>query len=193
MIVEETLDAETRLFIPPEISAGWIWSSTSGMMFRRASLDIIRPAHPERLRICADRYLANGSHMLGGTVRIERSLGCYRLHGGNEFSRNTLLGGRSSLGRPPRELVSAMNEALIACLCDRAQQLRATLPPTQVADYLIRRAGKAGAFALAASNPGARLIMSAVPPARRVSLRKKIKRWIKGWLRPRADRPEPRR
>ena len=83
------------------------------MMFRRTVLDTLRPAHPERIRICADSYLAKGAHTLGGTVRIERSLGCYRLHGENAFSRNTLYGSRTSLGQAPNDILIASKEELM--------------------------------------------------------------------------------
>lgn len=187
-VTEEVLASETRLFVPPWASSRWIWSATSGMMFRRAVLEILRPARPERLRICADHYLVIGAHMLGGTVRIERSLGCYRLHGANGFSHNKLLGRGTSLGRPHSDIVIAGKEEFVRSLCDNAELLRATLAPEYVASLLIKRLGSKGAFALAASNAGARLILSDMRPPRPKTLLRKIRRRLKRWLKPKRNK-----
>lgn len=187
ILTEEVLDEETRVFIAPGTRFNWIWSATSGMMFRRSVLDISRPARPELLRICADYYFATTAHMLGGTVRIERSLGCYRLHGENGFSRNPLFGSRATLGRPSREIMAAAREELIRCLCDNAKRLMATLPPNHVADVLVAIArSREAAEALAQTEPGAQLILSALPPKpppKRVKPLKRLKRQVKAWLR----------
>jgi glycosyltransferase involved in cell wall biosynthesis len=181
---EEALGDGTRVFVAPSSDPmGWIWGGTSAMMFRRTVLDTLRPAHPERLRICADNYLAKGAHMLGGTVRIERSLGCYRLHGENAFSRNTLYGSRTALGRPPNDILIASKEELIRCLCDNAEPLMATLSRHYLANALVVLAGREGAVALAEKNPRAKLILSALPPAPPVKPRKRLKRRVKAWLR----------
>jgi glycosyltransferase involved in cell wall biosynthesis len=70
----------------------WVWSPTSGMVFRRATIDAIRPGDVRNLRICADNYLARFSHVLGGTIWIGETLGYYRMHGNNNFSKNTVYG-----------------------------------------------------------------------------------------------------
>jgi hypothetical protein len=177
---EEILEGETRVFIAPGYS-GWIWSATSALMFRRTALNVLRPARPERIRMCADYYLAVGAHMLGGTVRIERSLGCYRLHGGNAFSRNLLLGGRTSLGTTLPETEAASHEEFIRCLCENAELLRASLQPGYVAGLLIELVGRERAIALAAINAGAKLILSGLParrPARVGWLRRRLAQWL---------------
>lgn len=187
VITEEAPNGEARIFVAPGIPPGWIWSSTSGMMFRRTVLNALRPARPERIRICADHYLARGSHMLGGTVRIERSLGCYRLHGGNAFSRNMLLGGQTSPGRPPIDIVIASKEEFIRCLCDRAEELQKALSPKYLVKLLIGLAGREGALALATTNPGANLILSSLPPARPDKRLKRLRRRLAGWLNLSSD------
>ncbi|WP_162916621.1 glycosyltransferase family 2 protein [Dongia deserti] len=192
-VTEEVLDTEARLFVAPGTSSRWIWSATSGIVFRRTVLEVLRPARPERLRICADRYLVVGAHMLGGTVRIERSLGCYRLHDGNGFSRNKLLGSRIALGRPSQDIVAASNDEFVRCLCDMAEVLRATLSPRYVAKLLIKHLGEEDAFALAASNAGARLILSNMRAPRPDTSLRKIKRRLKGWLRLKSDKAKSSR
>jgi glycosyltransferase involved in cell wall biosynthesis len=183
VFTEEVLGDGTRVFIAPSNAPiGWIWSATSAMMFRRTVLDTLRPAHPERIRFCADGYLAKGAHMLGGTVRIERSLGCYRLHGENAFSRNVLYGSRTSLGQTPNDILIAFQEELIRCLCDNAEPLMTTLPRQYLANVLVALAGREGAVALAATNPHAKLILSALPPARPVKPLKRLVRRFKAWL-----------
>jgi glycosyltransferase involved in cell wall biosynthesis len=189
-IREEMLDTETRVFVRRGFLSEWIWSATSALMFRRAVVEVLRPVHPERLRICADHYLARGAHMLGGTVRIERSLGCYRLHGSNGFARNRLFGDRTAFGRPPQDIVAAATEEFIQRLCSAAQELRATLPPGYVAKLLLGHAGQEGATALAESNAGARLILSAVPQRRSDTRLRSIKRRLMGWFRRGGDTTE---
>ena len=51
-------------------STGWIWSTTSAAMFRRAVLDLIMSPESRCLRISADRYVFNFSHSLGGSLLI---------------------------------------------------------------------------------------------------------------------------
>ena len=187
LVTEEVLDAETHFFIAPGLMPEWIWCATSAMMFRRTVLETLRPARPEQLRICADLYLARGAHMLGGTVRIERSLGCYRLHGKNGFARNSLLGARTAFGRPPREIAIASRGELVRCLCDKAEQLRGTLSRDYVANLLLELVGSEGAFALAASNAGARLLLEGVPQPRPERTRfQKARRRLRRWLWPKA-------
>jgi glycosyltransferase involved in cell wall biosynthesis len=184
VLTEEDAGEEIRVFVAPSNEPlGWIWSATSAMMFRRTVLDTLRPSRPERLRISADSYLAKGAHVLGGTVRIERSLGCYRLHGENAFSRNPLYGSRTSLGQTSDAILAASNVELIRCLCDNAAPLVATLPRQYLANLLVALAGRKGADALATINSSARLILSALPPEPRVKPRKSLKRRLKDWLR----------
>lgn len=181
---EEVLDDETRVFVRRTTSPGWIWSATSGMMFRRTVLTVIRPIRPDRIRICADYYLAKGSHVLGGTVRIERSLGYYRMHGSNGFARYMLLGGRSALGKLPREILLAADEELIARLCEMAEPLCHTLSRKYIANLLVQLAGHERAITLAEANAGARLIMSDLPLSRGQTFAAQVQRHLAGWLAP---------
>jgi glycosyltransferase involved in cell wall biosynthesis len=78
----------------------WIWSPTSGMVFRRATIDVIRPSDVRNLRICADNYLARFSHIIGGTIWTSETLGFYRMHGENNFSKHTVYGDGSLNSNP---------------------------------------------------------------------------------------------
>jgi glycosyltransferase involved in cell wall biosynthesis len=70
----------------------WVWSPTSGMVFRRTTVEAIRPLRTEGLRTCADNYLARFSHVVGGTIWMNETLGCYRVHGANIFAKRAIFG-----------------------------------------------------------------------------------------------------
>jgi glycosyltransferase involved in cell wall biosynthesis len=70
----------------------WVWSPTSGMIFRRAAVEAVRPLRSEGLRTCADHYLARFSHVIGGTILMNETLGCYRVHGANAFAKRAVFG-----------------------------------------------------------------------------------------------------
>lgn len=87
----------------------WVWATTSSMMFRRTTLQLILPEDTEPFRICADNYLCQFANMVGGSVLIPERYGCYRRHGANVFSKNRIIGGRQPTGdnrrHPPHETV----------------------------------------------------------------------------------------
>jgi glycosyltransferase involved in cell wall biosynthesis len=99
-----------KFFGPWEIDpTGWIWSTTSAAMFRRAVLDAIMSPEARCLRISADRYMFNFSHGLGGSLLIRSVHGCYRRHGTNGFAANPVLGGESFIGDIRRDPASQAN------------------------------------------------------------------------------------
>jgi glycosyltransferase involved in cell wall biosynthesis len=66
----------------PPWHAGWLWCSTSSLMFRRDALEIIRP-HKALGYHQVDAYCAQGAHMFGGTLFVNRMLSYRGLHGSN--------------------------------------------------------------------------------------------------------------
>jgi glycosyltransferase involved in cell wall biosynthesis len=79
----------------------WVWGTQSTMMFRRALLALILPDSPadgETFRICADFYLVQFGQLIGGSFVFREALGCYRRHGGNNFSRNGIIAARMQTG-----------------------------------------------------------------------------------------------
>ena len=107
-------DLPMKYYGPHEVGAkGWIWSTTSASMFRRAVLDVILSPESRCLRICADRYLFNFSHAVGGSLIIRTVHGCYRRHARNGFSSNPVVGGESFLG-DNRKDPNAVTKALIS-------------------------------------------------------------------------------
>lgn len=66
----------------PPWTPGWLWCATSSLMFRRDALELIRP----RKRLAyhqADAYCAQGAHMFGGTLFVNKVLSYRGLHGSN--------------------------------------------------------------------------------------------------------------
>jgi glycosyltransferase involved in cell wall biosynthesis len=86
----------------------WVWSPTSGMVFRRAAVEAIRPLHSEGLRTSADNYLARFSHVVGGTIWMSETLGCYRIHGENSFAKRAVRGD-SPIGVQPVNITEEGN------------------------------------------------------------------------------------
>jgi len=90
----------------------WLWGTMSSMMFRRDAAALVLEGGPSAFRICADAYLAQFCHALGGTLMIELPLGAYRRHGANNYATNAVIGAYSPLssGRHednPRPLIAA--------------------------------------------------------------------------------------
>ena len=160
----ETVDGETRTFVHRSIPGPWIWSATSGLVFRRTAIDALRPLHPERIPMCADSYLVRSAHILGGTVRIERSLGYYRMHGANNYSRNPYFGDRVKLGDNWGKHEPAIREELAFTICARAEGIVASLSNPYLARAVIDLVGRERAFALAEGSAGGRAMMAEAPP-----------------------------
>ena len=93
------------------------------MVFRRNAIAALRPASPEKIRISADYYWAFGAHMIGGTVRMERALGYYRIHGTNLWANNGYFGSGSALGFLKPEITETIRSALTESFCAAAPGL----------------------------------------------------------------------
>ena len=94
-------------------------------MFRRAVLDVILSPESRCLRICADRYLFNFSHAVGGSLIIRTVHGCYRRHATNGFSSNPVVGGDSFLGDNSKDPAAVANALIFQHVL---AALRALLP-----------------------------------------------------------------
>lgn len=84
---------------------GWHWSSTSGMCFRRAALDYLRPDGP--VITChgpemggLDSYLAPAAHKMGGTIFIREPLVYRSAHDDNAWLRKNRVSLFHSVQRP---------------------------------------------------------------------------------------------
>jgi glycosyltransferase involved in cell wall biosynthesis len=142
----------SELTFVPAGPAGWIWSATSGMVFRRSVLDLARPADPSAIRICADSYWAPFAHIVGGSLRIEKPLGMYRLHGGNHWANGHFLGGLLELGAVHKDLRESIQISLAAQLCAVAEQVAEYDLQDQVARSVIAMLGPGRSMLLCGRN-----------------------------------------
>lgn len=142
---------KTLVFVDRGVTR-WLWSTTSGMMFRRDVLAVMRPDDPGKIRICADTYLAHAAHMVGGTVRLERVLGSYRLHAANGWAKRNLLGAGSQIGSVSPEITERIRAALAERWCAVAPALEPIIPRRSLRRTLVDYVGWAAAFDLAATN-----------------------------------------
>ena len=120
----------------------WVWATTSSMMFRRAVLDLIMPDNTEAFRVCADNYLCHFANLLGGSLLIPESYGCYRRHGANRFASNPVLGGHLPIGdlkRHPAHQVVRLS--ILDHLLSRHQEFSALLSPRNFFATLLRLTG----------------------------------------------------
>jgi glycosyltransferase involved in cell wall biosynthesis len=79
----------------------WVWATQSTMMFRRALLALVLPRTPRDaadFRVCADFYLVRLGQLIGGSFVFREALGCYRRHGENNFSKNSVIAARMQAG-----------------------------------------------------------------------------------------------
>ena len=86
----------------------WVWATSSSMVFRRSTVELIMPRDGTTFRICADYYIAHFCHLIGDSLLVPTIHGCYRRHGGNNFGTNPVLGNINSVGNldkhPPHDL-----------------------------------------------------------------------------------------
>lgn len=93
-------------YYPPEHN-GWLWATTSAMMFRRDALVFLRRnAYMEHVRHFADAYCAYGAHMLGGTLLIDEMLSWRGLHDANTAESEHVIGLHQHRHRPDFEDVT---------------------------------------------------------------------------------------
>lgn len=108
----------------------WPWTATSAMLFRRAAIQWAIPADTSALGLCADNYLANIAHLLGGSALIPEVLTLYRLHRDNNFATRVVLGIGSWLGPAERHMSWLETRRLIASqLAEQAEIFSIPLLP----------------------------------------------------------------
>lgn len=79
----------------------WIWSTTSGIMFRKSTIESLAPSmdRPLDLRnLSIDSYFGRFAHSVGGTLVVDSAQGAYRRHGNNVWSSHQVLGGQTPNG-----------------------------------------------------------------------------------------------
>lgn len=100
-----TVPAEPRdeLLYIPSAAKGWHWTSTSSMMFRRAALKLTRPHKSLAYKGAADAYLAQGAHLLGGTLFLTKPLVYRGVHEKNGWLVGEIFATRQDKARPLRK------------------------------------------------------------------------------------------
>jgi hypothetical protein len=180
---------DTLVFVARGLTA-WLWSTTSGMVFRRDALEAIRPDRPGDIRISADLYLAFGAHFLGGTVRLERVLGSYRLHGANAWAAKWFLGDAATIGPGSAADEAAARLAVIAVVARRAPEIQKLIPRRYLRSEIIGYLGWEGALAFCRSNPSAYELLGGWAKPRRKLLVKLARLFPTKYL-PKHLRPPP--
>ena len=88
------LDFGFSAYYPPE-TTGWLWCTTSSMMFRRdALLCLQRESFMPNIKICGDTYCAIGAHMLGGTLFVDETLSWRGIHEDNSVESSKVISSR---------------------------------------------------------------------------------------------------
>jgi glycosyltransferase involved in cell wall biosynthesis len=106
--VSEAIDAQlaphrpsARVIHLPAKNVGYFWSSCSGLMFKRAALELIAFEYGlAPTRLSADFYVTF-SHLICGSAVLDAKLGGYRIHGKNGYSGETHLDGIDTSRRTP--------------------------------------------------------------------------------------------
>ncbi len=80
----------------------WIWSATSGIVFRKSVIESLAPPLEQskglRLDLGFNGYFARLAHSVGGTLVVDSAQGAYRRHGKNVWSSHPVLGGQTPNG-----------------------------------------------------------------------------------------------
>ena len=113
----------------PSRFIGEPWNVTSGIVYRRSTLEAVMPANPDRLRICADRNAFILCYFIGGSYWTPAAMGAYRRHGKNGFGFLPVMGTRYI---SPENSVAihqtAILEEMLKRLLNPGQNLETMLP-----------------------------------------------------------------
>lgn len=92
MEIEESNYLKTgyHRFIEPT-ERGWPWTTTSSMMFRTDAAMLVKPHRCLTYKGSFDAYIAAGTHMMGGSLLLRRSLVRRGIHSRNDFLGETVI------------------------------------------------------------------------------------------------------
>ena len=94
----------------------WFWGPTSGLMFRRCTMELVLPNRLMLGRYSADTFFALACHALGGSIVIDAPVAFYRRHGSNGFSDMAVYGADTMAVRNAFSTRDEVQEALTAHL-----------------------------------------------------------------------------
>ena len=86
----KTKKSNNEMVFIPSSKGGWHWSSTSSLMIRRSAIELLKPHKNLTYNKCADGYLAQGAHALGGTLFIAEPLVYRCLHEKNSWMTDSV-------------------------------------------------------------------------------------------------------
>jgi glycosyltransferase involved in cell wall biosynthesis len=76
----------------------WLWSSSSGLMVRRAALNLLVPSRPLDYS-AADTYVVHGAHFLGGTIFQPKALVYRGVHARNHYLSDNIISMQQTMRR----------------------------------------------------------------------------------------------
>lgn len=79
--------------------ARWLFSPTSGCVFRRDLLELMLPSSSEHFALSADYFFNMQASVLTGFLLVDAPLALYRIHNRNGYSKNPVVGGYWSPGK----------------------------------------------------------------------------------------------
>ncbi|MFY9655295.1 MAG: glycosyltransferase, partial [Methylocystis sp.] len=91
---DSDLDVSSAVFIRPTNSniGKWFWAPTSGLMFRRSTMELVLPDRLNLGRYSGDTFFALTCHAIGGSILIDKPVALYRRHGSNGYSDMAIYG-----------------------------------------------------------------------------------------------------
>lgn len=106
-IESKIIDAKTHPF------GGWYWAPTSCGMMRKASINLLQYENNiDDWNICADKYLFNYAHLIGGSAVFNSFLVAYRRHDNNNFAFNYVTGDRKYFSDKMSDLLRINNQKI---------------------------------------------------------------------------------
>ncbi|MEQ1519491.1 MAG: glycosyltransferase family A protein [Usitatibacteraceae bacterium] len=85
----------------PQDTPGWLWGTTSSMMFRRDALEALRrDTYMPDTKVHADTYCVYGAHILGGTLFVDELLSWRGLHKDNAAESPWVVSSKQIRHRP---------------------------------------------------------------------------------------------
>jgi hypothetical protein len=100
----ESAEFAAELRLVPKTNIAWVWSPTSGTVYRRDAVRLFADNQRlKHLRFAADCYFNYPINALTGSVLIERPLAVYRIHGNNSFTTRADLDGTVAFDKKTEE------------------------------------------------------------------------------------------
>jgi glycosyltransferase involved in cell wall biosynthesis len=138
------LDKLPIKFVPPRM-IDWVWSPTSGTMYRRDAVALFADSTMlPSLRCSTDAFFNYAINAFSGSVLIGKSLAVYRNHGANQFARHASLNLMCNWRDATDEGCLAAKFVLMHMLANIDRFAESSLNLRQLYEVMKRLARKAG-------------------------------------------------